>query len=215
MVRKPIFFATTFALAIVGAVAAAGAAPTQINACGTVSSPGSYVLSQSINATAAAADCLVITADFVTIDLAGHGIFGAGFVQPKNAPADGIVITSKAVTIRNGVVTGFLRGVHVTGLRAQAATIDQMRVAKNDFGILASGAGHIISNSVANNNVFDGINTGSSTVIHNNAHDNGGAGFIIKCPSVVVGNTSTGNVGDDFLYFSVADCAVSTNAETP
>ena len=48
-------------------VAKGPAGPTQIKSCGTLSEPGSYVVVQNLTATG---DCLVIAADFVTIDLA-------------------------------------------------------------------------------------------------------------------------------------------------
>jgi hypothetical protein len=50
--------------------------PTMIKACGTISQPGSYELANNLTATPNT-DCLVITANFVTIDLAGFSIAGS------------------------------------------------------------------------------------------------------------------------------------------
>jgi hypothetical protein len=51
--------------------------PTEIEKCQTISKPGSYKLINNLKA-GNNADCLVITASFVTIDLAGFTITGRG-----------------------------------------------------------------------------------------------------------------------------------------
>jgi hypothetical protein len=55
--------------------------PTEIEKCQTISEPGSYKLVNNLVA-ASGADCLVITADNVTIDLAGFSI-GSGAPPPS------------------------------------------------------------------------------------------------------------------------------------
>ena len=52
----------------------AAARETKITTCQTISQPGSYELANNLTATG---DCLVITADGVTIDLAGFSIVGS------------------------------------------------------------------------------------------------------------------------------------------
>jgi len=49
--------------------------PTGIEKCQTISNPGSYKLVSNLTATG---DCLLINADFVTVDLAGFTISGSG-----------------------------------------------------------------------------------------------------------------------------------------
>ena len=68
------------ALALGAMVLAPGAGareegPTEIERCQTISQPGSYVLVHNLTATG---DCLLINADFVTVDLAGFAIIGSG-----------------------------------------------------------------------------------------------------------------------------------------
>ena len=47
----------------------------RISKCGTISKPGSYVLTRNLTANG---DCLVVAANFVTIDLGGWVITGNG-----------------------------------------------------------------------------------------------------------------------------------------
>ena len=98
-------------LAPVGASARADGreeGPFEIEKCQTIDKPGSYKL---VNNLVATNDCLVITADFVTIDLAGFTISGptspsppAGFSvsgTATNPPAQ-----NSAIVARNfGIVT--------------------------------------------------------------------------------------------------------------
>ena len=58
--------------------------PTEIEKCQTIEKPGSYKLVNNLTATG---DCLVITTDFVTIDLAGFLISGSGTGSGILAPA--------------------------------------------------------------------------------------------------------------------------------
>jgi len=58
-----------------GMVAQAAAA-TQISSCMMITEPGAYELVQNLQAWSG--DCLMVQADFVTIDLKGFGIFGSG-----------------------------------------------------------------------------------------------------------------------------------------
>jgi len=73
MRRLAALFPISLALALLMLVPGAGARePTQLRKCQTISQPGSYELAD--NLVAPGGDCLVITADFVTIDLAGFSI---------------------------------------------------------------------------------------------------------------------------------------------
>jgi hypothetical protein len=73
MIRSAVAFSIVFvfAAAILIAKADAQAAPIPIKACQVISQPGSYVLARNLSATG---DCLVISASFVTVDLAGFSI---------------------------------------------------------------------------------------------------------------------------------------------
>src|SRR5262245_63275897 len=86
----------------------AAAAPDNINNCRTITQPGSYVLRDNLTASG---DCLVVQADFVTIDLNGFVITGNG----TGVGITDVNVERRGVTVRNGTLTGFSNGV---GLRA-------------------------------------------------------------------------------------------------
>lgn len=66
-------FLTMFLWAL-GAEAVAG--PATIGSCQPIDKPGSYELSNNLEAKAG--DCIVVNADFVTIDMKGFTLFGSG-----------------------------------------------------------------------------------------------------------------------------------------
>ena len=216
----------TFALALGAAIHTPGAdaqAPAPITACGTINEPGSYMVATNLTA---AGDCLVVTADFVTIDL-------AGFVITGNGTGSGIRGGPRSTAVRNGTIVGFAIGVNmgegiVEGVRALANTREGIRTAvaivRGNFAERNGGLGILAAGIVSGNEVFanggQGIFAGgASTVSGNNAVANGagisaGAGSIVSgntavgndgtgirvgCPSNVIGNTATTNVGGNLV----------------
>ena len=96
------------------AAAPALAAVRTINSCTTIINPGSYKLTKNVNGRLAAGDCIVIDADFVTLDLNGFTVGGAGTLVGGVPTGDGIAGSAtphKEVVVRNGVVTGFIDGI--------------------------------------------------------------------------------------------------------
>ena len=75
--------------------------PTGIEKCQTISNPGSYKLVSNLTATG---DCLLINADFVTVDLAGFTISGNGAGISSSQQSEGIAV-------RNGTIVGGFGGV--------------------------------------------------------------------------------------------------------
>src|SRR5688572_20721156 len=116
--------ATCVALGCAGfaPVVLAAAAPDNINNCRTITQPGSYLVRDNLTASG---DCLVVQADFVTIDL-------NGFVISGNGPGVGISdvnVERRGITVRNGTITGFGNGV---GLRAsRGVTVENIRAIAN------------------------------------------------------------------------------------
>jgi Periplasmic copper-binding protein (NosD) len=172
-----------------------GSAPSPITECPTtIIEPGSYVL--VTNLLFRAGDCLVVAADFVTIDLAGFAITGNGTGsgirdQVTRAPAP-----RQGITVRNGTVANFLHGILLQN--TVGAMVEDMRVINNSRrgqGILVgrgvSGSGDGI---VRGNIVFDaitGINIEGGIVSGNIATGNAAGIFVIT--GVVSGNTIAGN----------------------
>jgi hypothetical protein len=137
-------------------------AQTGISACQSVSA-GSYVLTQDIFAVG---DCLVVTADNVTIDLKGFQIRG-------NGTGTGVKIEAprKGLAIRNGTVRNFLIGI---GFSGSQLVVENIRATGNQVGI-AVGARSVVRDSVASGNSSIGITAGigGSTVTGNIVSANG------------------------------------------
>jgi hypothetical protein len=178
--------------------------PTPIKACQTISQPGSYELAGNLTATG---DCLVITTDFVTIDLAGFLISGAantgvgiGFA-PKFVGHEGFAV-------RNGSISGFQAAVDVF-IGPGAQIVEGLRVFGAATGIAASGIvkgntvqgvgsiGILATGTVTGNYVNATGNTGivaTGTVTGNYVATSGNRGFDIGIGSTVIGNTAIDNV---------------------
>jgi hypothetical protein len=195
--RKPAaFFPMALALGATILMPEAGARePTKIKACQTISQPGSYELADNLTSTASGfpAGCLVITADAVTVDLAGFAISGpgAGGTGILAAPSSGEL---QGITVRNGSIFGFGFGVDLRS--ANGSIVEGLRVFGGSFiGIAATGI--VKGNTVVR--IDQGINAGTGIeatgiVTGNYASDNRVAGFGIGQGSTVIGNTALGNV---------------------
>src|SRR5437899_4572911 len=112
--------ATTAVLVLsVVAYAPDAGAVTPISACVTITTPGSYILTRNL---VAAGDCLVVAADFVTIDLAGHMIRG-------NRTGIGIQDSGlrKGIAIHDGTITNFLAGLRICGQASIQILVERMR----------------------------------------------------------------------------------------
>jgi len=124
---------------------------------------------------------IVINADSVTLDCAGHRVTGV-------AAGSGIEIQNRTgVTVRNCDVSGFRNGIYLGG--SSGNTIEKNHVHDNTMGALPAGIA-----------VWD---SSGNTFSHNTATDNGSDGIIFGTDSdgnTVVSNTATGN-GRNGLFF--------------
>jgi len=167
-----------------GASARQAAAITDIDACRIITHSGSFKLTKNL---AANGDCLIVAAEFVTIDLNGHTITGNG---------TGVGVTDRlgfqGIVVRNGTLTNFGEGVNL--IASPFCVIERLRVINNSrVGILV-GRGSIVSGNIAVGNASSGIiASAGSTVMGNIARENGGNGIQVTCPSTVTGNAATGN----------------------
>jgi hypothetical protein len=184
--------------------AAVFAAPQNVNNCQAISQPGSYVVNRNLAATG---DCLVVAADFVTIDLDGFVLSGNGTGAGVSVPAGPI---RRGLTVRNGVVTGFFHGIDAGN--AAGVAVDRVNASANGgHGILA-GDRAIVSSSRAIGNGGDGIRAGrgatlagnvaadnqnglfadsGSSVLHNVSRNNRAHGVVMDCPGLFLGNASS------------------------
>jgi hypothetical protein len=185
--------------------------PTEIKKCQTIDKPGSYKLVNNLNSSNAIANCLAITADFVTIDLGGFAILGTRGGTAIRGPAPSGGPSGRGITVRNGSIAAFqtgvdlglangsiVEGLHVSGFEEQGVGIIAGGIVKGNTvsgtfhnGIQATGT---VTGNNASGNGFTGIVVGQgSTVIGNTATDNGESGISVTCPSNVTDNTAVNN----------------------
>ncbi|MEJ5376522.1 MAG: right-handed parallel beta-helix repeat-containing protein [bacterium] len=190
-----------------GTAAQIWAAPQQIRRCTTISKSGSYELGRNLDAVG---DCLVITTDYVTLDLAGFTIRGNSTGRGIVALIDDLQPDRKAITVRNGMVRNFAIGVDLsnvvlamaerltvsensnTGLSVGAwAQVRDCLAQGNGTGI-SSGASTVLTRNVATFNTGIGIQAGyNCTLTENIAQENGTHGFQVSNGSNVFSNTSS------------------------
>jgi hypothetical protein len=174
----------------------------------TIDTPGSYVLTGSLTVTDPNSGGIEILADSVSLDLNGFEIAGpidcTGLGSARTCPpgsGDGIHGSANRVTVRDGGILGFRRGVEV-GFRAQLRnlTVDSNRLEgirgadhaivtdctayQNLTGILTNEA--VVVRNSSSSNELAGIGAGGGTTVGNTAYDNGRRG--VSADGVVVGN---------------------------
>jgi hypothetical protein len=137
----------------------------------TIAAPGIYCLKASH---ASAGNGITINADDVVLDLNGHAISGP-------ATAIGVQATDRSrVTVRNGTIRGFARGVMLksTG-KSEANIVERLRVDTLFLGIETDGTGFVVRDNliVGAGNAVAGssaeilgiyVNGGSGGHIHDN-----------------------------------------------
>ena len=168
---------TAFLVLGVGAYVPDAEAITAISACTAITTSGSYILTRNL---VAAGNCLVVTADFVTTDLAGHTISG-------NGTGGGITTGSDVgITVRGGFVTNFFNGIDL--ISARDAIVERVpSIANTNFGIGVSEAA-IIKDCVAANNGNTGISVGSRSLVTTKVSRQNMNGIVTALGSTVSGN---------------------------
>jgi hypothetical protein len=225
------------ALALLAAAlqaAPAVAAPDKINHCQTITQSGSYVVTKNLNAVG---DCIVVKADFVTIDLdgfvlegngTGGGITDQGGVSTVTNFSNGISLTASTGVVERitsagntnvGIVmvSGIVRdstatgNVHNTGISVgPRSLVTGCNSTGNDVGIGTNIGTTIIGNTVGLNVRHGIVMSGNGTIVNNTSNNNPQTGIHAECPSVVVGNTAVSN-GTNFNLVG-AGCAADHNA---
>src|SRR5438067_296876 len=103
--RPTALLATVLLYCLAAPVAEVAAAPTKITTCGAIAAPGSYVLDNNLNA---AGDCLLVSADFVTIDLNGFVIIGSA---PSGIGIRGGPGARHDIVIHDGTIENFVGAI--------------------------------------------------------------------------------------------------------
>ena len=125
----------------------------------TIDIPGNYCLTQNLDLLESSGNAITIEADDVTIDLSGLVLSGvdAGVATL----AIGIYANErKNITIRNGTIRGFLRGIHLDGSPPYSTS-----------------RGHLVEGIRADKNTQDAMQIAgeASIVRHNRISDTGGS----------------------------------------
>ena len=161
----------------------------------TISSSGSYYLTQNVSYGSTDANGITITADNVTLDLNGFTVTGPGSGTKDGIYADG----KKNITVRNGVVQSWATGVSVGSGAMINCVVEDLRAYNNSISGISVGnnydEGHLITRCVADNNQT-GINATGAEISHSSASNNSSDGIstfyslLVNCQAV--NNSDTG-----------------------
>jgi hypothetical protein len=188
--------------------------PREIEKCQTIDKPGSYKLVNNLTATTGT--CLTITADFVTIDLAGFSITGkSGISRTAIAavpPSGGRLL---GIAVRNGSISGFFTGVTLGSLSSSLSIVEGLRV----FGLVEAGDVGISAGGIVRGNTVGGFGAApphggvgivASGIVTGNQAVGNGSGMVIGQGSTVIGNSALGNA----ISGIVVDCASNVTDNT-
>jgi hypothetical protein len=154
----------------------------------TISVRGSYKLTGNL-VVPANKTAIHITADNVTLDLNGFGIFG----PDGNTGGIGIDAFQSNISVMNGSVRNMGVGINLGGNSHRVNNVYVM-FATAGFGVLV-GPASAVTNSTVNFNQF-GIGAGAgSTVLGNTVHGNSALGLSLGSNGGFANNIFTGNNG--------------------
>jgi hypothetical protein len=139
-----------------------------------ISLPGFYYLGGDLTADGSGVNGIIVTANFVTIDLMGFSLIHTG----DPASSYGIwILGCNNVEIRGGTVRGFYSGIEESLSTGYCHRVLNMRVANNSYnGIMLNGNGHMIKNCSATENTWGIVINGTGIIskcISNNNRDTG------------------------------------------
>jgi len=169
------------------------AAPTGpgsfLGSCGTINQSGSYVLVRNLQTTG---DCLLVLADWVTIDLNGFVISGSG----TGSGIGSAQLGRTGITVRNGTIRGFSAGIDFAFNGGQML-VEKMRLFNNvNYGV-GTNDSSVVKDCIATGNGI-GFFLGSRSVVTGNTANFNQDGFSINVGSTVIGNTAGNNSRDGF-----------------
>jgi parallel beta-helix repeat protein len=162
----------------------------------TLSRAGAYKLTSNLTVPDANTTAVVITADNVTLDLNGFGIFGPGVV----GSGDGITAQQSNITVSNGSVRGLGRvGIY---LRGNSHRVENVYVTGNGYSGIGVGGNSIVRGNTVILNNASGVSLAAivtlgggfgSSLTGNTVSSNTGAGIYASAGTTVTGNTVRGN----------------------
>jgi len=163
------------------------AAATPISQCTTITEAGAYELVQNLQMSEYG-DCVMVQAEFVTIDLKGYAIFS------PNRFGTAIGGFGRGMVVRGGTIYNF--GTAIRG--GDGRVVEQMRIVSNSVGIDGASAGSVVvKDSVFSDNNISAVSVGAGVVTGNSFTRNGTArlgGSMYSYPpagsSVTIANNS-------------------------
>ena len=115
----------------------------------TISTPGTYCLAGPVSTSLDTGAAVSINSDDVILDLGGFNLDGAA--AGTATQADGVfALSRRGITVRNGAVSGFYRGVHLQDIApfvtARGAKVQGVQALNNTLsGIWVEGSDSVIS----------------------------------------------------------------------
>ncbi len=108
--------------------------PKKIRKCMTIKKSGAYIVSKNLQATKKReGNCIIIEADYVSIDLNGFTLTGLGDNTGigiwDNDPGFGM--GPQGIVVRNGMITGFDRGIDL--MDSEIITVDNIVAINNNW----------------------------------------------------------------------------------
>ncbi|MCZ7392307.1 MAG: NosD domain-containing protein [Candidatus Methanoperedens sp.] len=179
--------------ALVLLLAGGAGAATPIDACTTISSQGTYVLTQDIvNSTTNT--CINITSSNVIFDGAGYTIDGVDAADTAGV----FVYNLTNVTVKNLIVTEWDTGIFYTN--ALNGSIINNTTNSDYYGIyIRSSSNNTLTNNTINSNSNSGIYllaSSNNTLTNNTANsNNGGIDLYLSSNNVLTSNTANSNSG--------------------
>jgi len=165
----------------------------------TISARGAYKLTGNLVISSATTTAIEITADNVTLDLNGFGIFGPGVV---GSGGHGIVAVQSNITVMNGSV----RGVGGAGIYLQGNThrVEDVYVTSTGYAGIGVGGNSIVRGSTVILSNASGVSLAAivtlgggfgSSITNNVVSSNTNAGIYASAGTMVTGNTVRSNSG--------------------
>ena len=112
---------------------------------------GVYCLKENLGSGATSGKMIDILTNDVTIDMNGFVLDGSA--AGTGTFATGIyALNRKNITIRNGTIRGFRRGIFLQGVTSSGHLVEDMLLEQNRFaGVQVEGSGHLIRNNRVEN----------------------------------------------------------------
>jgi hypothetical protein len=128
----------------------------------TISQPGHYCLARNVTTSMASGAAITIAADFVWLDLNNFAV-DASAAGPSTVATGISTYGHHHVTVRNGVVTGFMNAVELdSAASAGNLTVEGIRADRNTrtaISVRGNAGGHVVRDNVV-------TNTGGTTFVN-------------------------------------------------